>query len=78
MHRLGKNGEKGDDGNGEDGITGDKPSWGPQVPPAQTPEAPLPIILTVIGVALAGAALAFGRRRTRSSPRRHQAAGRTV
>src|SRR5579864_6689505 len=57
MHRIGKDSDNGKDGDGEDGITGDQPNWGPQVPPAQTPEAPLPITLPVIGVALAGAAL---------------------
>jgi len=46
------------------GITGVQPSWGPAAtPPAQTPEAPLPIILPVVGAGVAGTVLFVRRRR---------------
>ncbi|HEY5026671.1 MAG TPA: hypothetical protein VII76_16970 [Acidimicrobiales bacterium] len=45
-------------------TTGDQPSWGSAAaPPAQTPEAPLPIVLPVLGAAVAGGALMLRRRR---------------
>jgi hypothetical protein len=44
-----------------------QPNWGPnQTPPAQTTEAPLPIILPIAGFVAAGAALTVRRRRNRA------------
>ncbi len=46
------------------GASGIQPSWGPSAsPPAQTPEAPLTIILPVLGAAALGTGLLFRRRR---------------
>ena len=51
-------------GFGRFGTTGVQPSWGPAAtPPAQTPEAPLPIILPVVGAGVAGTVLFVRRRR---------------
>jgi Tol biopolymer transport system component len=46
------------------GATGVQPSWGPSAtPPAQTPEASLPIVLPVLGAGVVGTAVLFRRRR---------------
>jgi Tol biopolymer transport system component len=43
---------------------GVQPNWGPSAaPPAQTPEAPFPIFLPVLGAVVVGAGLFFRRRR---------------
>ena len=53
-------------GLGRGHMSGVQPNWGPAAtPPAQTPEAPLPIILPVLGAGFAGAALLARRRRAR-------------
>ena len=71
LDRIGQNG-----GDGGASGGGDQPNWGPDVPPAQTPEASFPVILPVLGAALAGAAFVLGRRRTRwGSPTKHRPAG---
>jgi hypothetical protein len=45
-------------------ATGVQPNWGPAAtPPAQTPEAPLPIILPLVAAGVAGAGLFIRRRR---------------
>jgi Tol biopolymer transport system component len=53
-------------GLGHDHMSGVEPNWGPAAtPPAQTPEAPLPIILPVFGAGFAGTGLLARRRRAR-------------
>jgi Tol biopolymer transport system component len=48
------------------GTTGVQPSWGPEAsPPADAPEAPLPIILPVMGAGVAGTVLFIRRRGAR-------------
>ena len=49
---------------------GAQPNWGPvATPPAQTPEVSLPVVLPVIGTAVAGLVLATRRRRARAAHR---------